>query len=655
MVSKMNDMATHRIPDGFLPIPIHETPPTTPLRVCALVRRVPDPAAGYFVLLRDLPDAMVYLGCVTDAAGRLREWIEIWVQNVDGLESSLPALRESFSNRTIDQRWAEQAETLAALDPAGALRAGWEKQHPLPCLLDPGAGLPVQPGDDQGGRWELCENDQALAAAGLPRYGESLYRYLWQPKSPSRLVPATAGSPTNEKTLSLSEAAGPAAGFLPLNVQGGLLMVNSFSPFSFEEYADLLGGKPWKGLEQGKKHLAFDGPYAGLEDWSNIQQSGLHLFLGAKGRAGRFTETLHLKLQLITDMVRTVRMVTERHQLPFLNLAADSFRVRLQPVGARLPVFWTAQLTLARTGDAYALPIEDTEARYFIRSRPESASIYLPEGLGVPLQGTGSVRLRQVQPVENGRTTVEGTLVLQERQDFSKHDLFWIRLPLPTGRVDLYGHLYSAEGLARGEVRFHTVPQALPEGVSKALKAAEGAAFPRSPFEVVPLLSSPCDLYSLGVLAARALLVNEGNTLPVALDELLSLARQAAEADPALPLGQRVRALLEKDERFLAALGPQRLLRDAADPKEAMTFLPAELWCDTLAALSRFFPGVGPDSACKDFGDVPALALETAFNQPLADLEKLLVRSRSLIVIDWNQNREINAVIGNYLAGAKPK
>ena len=656
MFGKMNDMATHRIPDGFLPIPIHETSPGMPLRVCVLVRRAPDPVAGPFVLLRDLPDAMVYLGCVADAEGRLREWIEIWVQNVDGLESSLPALRQSFSNRTIDQRWGEQSETLATLDPAGTLRTGWEKKHPLPCLLDPAQATPVHPGDDQAGRWELCEDDQALQAAGLPRYGESLYRYLWQPGAGQRFVAATAGSPTNEKTVALNEAAGGLAGLLPLNVQGGLMTVITFSPFSYEEYVDLLGGKPWKGLEQGKKHLAFDGPYAGLDDWNNIQQSGAHLFLGGKGRAGRFTEAFHLKLQLVLDLVRTVRTATERHQLPFLNLASDSFRVRLQPVGARLPLFWTAQLSLVKTGDAYALPIEDTEARYFIRSRAESSSIYLPEGLGVPLQGAGSVRLRQVQTVENGRMTVEGTLVLQERQEFSKHDLFWIRLPLPTGRVDLYGHLYSAEGLAPGEVRFHTVAQAFPEAVGKALKAAEGAAFPRSPFEVVPLLSSPCDLYSLGVLGVRTLLVNEQNTLPVAVDELLSLARQAAaEPDSSLPLGQRVRGILEKNERFLEALGPHRLVRETVDPKEALAFLPADLWCDALAALIRFFPGLGPDSACKDFGDVPSLALETAFNQPLADVEKLVLRSRSLVVIDWNQNREINAVIGNYLAGAKGK
>ena len=95
------------------------------------------------------------------------------------------------------------------------------------------------------------------------------------------------------------------------------------------------------------------------------------------------------------------------------------------------------------------------------------------------------------------------------------------------------------------------------------------------------------------------------------------------------------------------------MVQEAMEPKQAFNLLPEELWYDTLAALVRLFPGVGPDSACKDFGDVPAFALESVFNTPLADLERLLVRSRSLIVIDWNANREINSVVANFLKAAK--
>jgi hypothetical protein len=168
----------------------------------------------------------------------------------------------------------------------------------------------------------------------------------------------------------------------------------------------------------------------------------------------------------------------------------------------------------------------------------------------------------------------------------------------------------------------------------------------------VPLLSSPCDLYALGVLAVRTLLVDADTTLAVALDEVLSLARQvAAEHKAEVPLGARSRAIFDRDPRYTASLGSQRLNREGMDPAESARLIPTEVWCDTLALVVSLFPGMGPDSVCRDFGDVSSLALDMVFNRPLEELEKLLVRSRSLIVIDWNYNREIHDAIKDCLAG----
>ena len=64
-------LATDRLPAGYLAVPIHD-PGEAPLRLCVLVRQTPDPVAGHFVLLRDLHDALVYLGCVADAAGKYK-------------------------------------------------------------------------------------------------------------------------------------------------------------------------------------------------------------------------------------------------------------------------------------------------------------------------------------------------------------------------------------------------------------------------------------------------------------------------------------------------------------------------------------------------------------------------------------------------------
>ncbi|MDB6067521.1 MAG: hypothetical protein JWR26_3729 [Pedosphaera sp.] len=653
MVSTKAPSRSSGIPEGYRAIPLHKSQ-STPVRLCILVRQTPDAVAGSFVLLRDLHDALVYLGCLTDAGGRVLQWIEVWVQNVDGLEASLPAYRETFSNFALDERWRSQRQAFEALNPANFIQTGWETDHPLPSFLSLADAGPVTPGEgEERGTWELCLDDGLLKSAGLPPYSTSLFRYLYQPGAGKEAVfiPVVSGAPTNTVTKSLAEALGKSNHHLSFNPQGGLMMAISFCPIGYEDYADLLAGKPWKGLEQGKKFFNFDGVYRSLEDWNQIQQNGAHLFLGSHGRSGRFPETFHLKLQLLVDAFRLVQSSVRHNQLPFLNISGDSFRVKLERSGSGLPFLWTAGCALARPSHAFALPVESSEFRYFIRARPTGTSIYLPEGLSESLQGSGSVRIRKVLPPDQDRTVLEGTLVLQDKLNASKHDLLWIRLPLPSGRVDLYGHLYATESLAQGEARFRTVPQKMPEAVVAALREAEGVSFARSPFEVVPLLSSPCDLYALGVLAVRTFLVNDKNTLAIALDEILSLARQVATEHKAdVPLGARVRAIFEKDKRYVTSLGPHRLVREPIEPEEALELLPSDLWYDTLATIIRLFPGMGPDSICKDYGDVSSLALETVFNRPLEDLEKLLIRSRSLIVIDWKFNREISTAINEYVA-----
>src|SRR5258705_12624950 len=167
------------IPEGYRAVPIHDCR-SGPLRICVLVRQIPDPVAGHFVLLRDLHDALVYLGCVTDAGDRVREWIEIWVQNVDGLEASLPTYREAFSNHFLDERWRSYADGLRSVEPDFFLETGWESAHPLPTLLDLSKAEAVNPGGkDPAARWELCRDDALLQAAGLPAYKSSLFRYLY--------------------------------------------------------------------------------------------------------------------------------------------------------------------------------------------------------------------------------------------------------------------------------------------------------------------------------------------------------------------------------------------------------------------------------------------------------------------------------------------
>ena len=325
--------------------------------------------------------------------------------------------------------------------------------------------------------------------------------------------------------------------------------------------------------------------------------------------------------------------------------------MRLSDSDAALPFLWNFKVSLAMPGESVSLPIETTDARYFIPARFGETSIYRPATLSVPVDSRGSVRIRKVIAGGSAEVSLEGTLSTQERFSIVGSDLLWLQLTLPSGRIDLYAHLDANETTVPGEVRFRSLPQRLSEAAVFALRQAEGVQFPNVPFQTLPLLSTPCDLYAMGVLALRTLLVDDEISLPVALDEMLSLGRQvAASHDPEIPLGTRIATIIGADARRGAVLGPHRLSQEKLAPEEAARLFPSELWWDTIALILRFFPGLGPDSLCRDFGDAPSLALESVFEEPLAALEKLIIRSRSLVVIDWNANREVGSVIHQMLS-----
>jgi hypothetical protein len=630
---------------GYRAVPLQ--PGDAPLRISLIVKEASDPAAGPFVLLRETADASIYLGAIVDAAGRIHSWLEIWAQNVDRFASSFPAYRESATNQLLDERWEQRAEGFRSIEPGSVITTEWETAPPPPIFYDANLRGPIHPKDPAtGAAWDLCRDDARLAAKGLPGYSTSLARYLFtEPSAGDQpAVPLTSTAPQNDSTRTLAQAF---EGLLPFH-PGGRLMVRTFAPIAYEAWVDLLSGAPWRGIEHGRDAVRLGGVYRTLQERNTLQHGNGHLFFSGRGVAARLAEAFHLKLHTLAAVFRLAHSHVQASRLPFLNLSAASFRLQLAESDAALPFLWNFKASLAAPGDAVALPVATTSARYFIPARFGGNSIYRPATLTAPVDGAGQVRIRKVLASKESEITLEGTLATQERLVAGGSDLLWLRLSLPSGRVDLYATIEPADGSAPGEARFRTLPQNLPDAVAASLRQAEGVPLPGTPFQTVPLLSTPCDLYALGVLAARTLLVDDELSLPVALDEILSLAgKSAAMHDPSQSPGDRIAALADGNESIAATLGPHRLLREKIAPGAAL--FPSDLWWDAISLIIRFFPGIGPDSLCRDFGDAPPLALENVFTEPLAELEKLLVRSRSLLLVDWNYNREIRSVIGKFM------
>jgi hypothetical protein len=657
--------ASRRLPTGYRAVPLWTQDQGAPLRLCAVVRETPDRTAGALVSLGQRPDATLYLGCVVDLDGRPREWLEWWVQDIDRLSTApggAGTAWESAFNPALDEAWTRRANALRRLSPDLLLPTRWESVHPLPIWLDPVRWEPVSPAE-AGAGWELCRNDEALTAAGLPAFGASAHRYLWlSPRAGATgettdaaprflAMTADAPNPPGGSTLSAAEIFAP---LIPFNPAGGLMMARPFLPLSYEAFSDLLAGEPWPGWADGREIFRFGGVYDDLGRPEEPARNPGRLFIGAGLPGERMAERFHLKLILLLSAMRAVREMVRETQMPLLNVSADSFGVRLPEPSPDLPYFWDARATLRLPGESMALPallFNGTPAFLPGQGGAGLVSPYRPEVFRRWAGGRGTVKIGRLHRLEDGSIKVEGTLAASENLPAAANDLLRLRLRLgATGeRIDFHARVIWGQTRPAGEMPFLTIAQPLSESTARVLAESEGAVFSAAPFETLPALSTPCDLHAMGVLAVRTLLVNGQHTLAAALEGFLAFVRRLPPAPPegaeAPSLASRMADAARLDNAWLETIGPQRLTRETLTPTQAFECLPPPLWWETLAAVSRLFPGLTPLSFCADFGDAPPRTLEAVFDRPISLLESLATRSRSLIVADWRRNREMRAVI----------
>lgn len=671
------------MPEGFALVPVDPDHLSAPIRLCVVARTglaKGDGGAGgqsavhgVLIVLRELLDARVYLAALADADGRAHQWCELWVQEIGGLSRAMPAYREAFNNLTLDRRWAARAEALDRIVPGGLLRTGYESSHPQPMFLDLGTLTPMRALDKRtGDAWVLCRDDELLRAKGLGAFSSSLERYLHVPTvgAESKFIPVGAEAESWDQPGGLGKLLDQGPDVYAINGSGGLMMVAPFAALSYEQYVDALTGLPSAGapegllkvlatLSQTRSQAGAAVQRAGAKKESASAKGGL-LSLSAHGRAGRLVETLHLKVRVLGEAVTAVRRAVQADDAPMLNVTASSFRVSLGEPGIGLPAWWTSRVSLAEPGESVGLAIEGTDAKYYLGGGHRGLSIYAPATVGRAVKGRSQLRIRRVSTDLNGATgtVIEATLVTQERIVAGTNDLVWMRFSIAGERVDAYA-IVEAGSNAPGELRVRTIPQRVSGGVAGALKQAEGVPVPEVMFELVPLLSSPCDLYALGVLGVRTFLVDAGTTLPVALDDLMSLASAVKSIAPASAgsgvdamsdLVSRVGKAYASEERFASALGPHRVLAEGFSAGEALSIVTEGVWFRVLATLLRMFPGLLPESRCRDLGDSPAGGLEAVFDEALEDLYLLTVQTRSLVMPDLASNRELRTIVDEYLA-----
>ena len=676
-------LAAFELPEEYASVPIHGVS-DSPLSICAVVTRKPDPVAGHFVVLRSALDARILLGCLLDHGGRVHQWLEIWIQDIPGflLGAAQGSRLEVLNNRILDERWKLLVQQFSSADRGTLYITGWEISNPPPTYLDLDSLCLVPiPATDSDPR-VLCKDDSLLAAHGLPTYSMTVHRYLHQPSHADKalFIPVNPDSPRNGNTLELKSILSEKQ-LIPFNPSAGHLLVRRRSLFTLENVIDRLGGVEWTGIPHGRTKLKIGS--LSMEDDQAILGAGW-MFAGNHGRIGRFCETFHLKIRLLLELVDSVRTFVKRSQRPLFNLSPDSFEVEVINGYRGMPFLWTVGANLTDGGNAIEVKIPFGDTTYYLPAEPRM-STYRPQAAGQIISGRGTFQIQRFVPNPSGMTVIEGRFSTNEDiSTISISDMICMAPWISGAKLSLYARCISQSGIQFGELQLRTMPQRFSDELSKKLQDAEGVELREVQFEILPLLSTPCDLYSLGVLATRLFLVNPQNrsgstSLNVAKGEVAALARcfssnpdsaepaaappakqaaapvgeapaPAGEADAIIRRRERLRNIFTnhpQQQRFRDALGPHRLVDEELTPDQAFAMLPDELWYDLLSVIIRMSPECTRDGFCKNYGDARPSALHRVFDSALAELESLLIRSRSLLLIDWTSNREIQLVIEN--------
>ena len=633
------------VPQGYVIVPIFEEDPQTVVWVGVLVAQKPTPEAGALVLLRDTMDARVFLGAVVDSGARVLRWVEIWVQSVTGLKNSPAATSGALTNDVLDGRWRSVAKTLSTQESDSVLWCGAELSHPSPLFIKmKPSPKPHFPRLASGEAWLLCEDDTLLEQNGLPPYRGGLDRYLFAEDEGGgkRFIPVSADAPVSEAVLPEEEWLFSDEELIPVNPEGGLLLICPYCALELGEYLDLLAYEGWGGMAHGRNKI----DPCGLVKVIGSAEEPNRLFLETLDTSCQLVELFYLRMGLLADAIKATALFIRDTRHPLLNLDENAFRVDLRPHGTAMPSLWTARASLVGYGDAVELPLANTDVRYFMRACGRELSVYRPHTAGLGAVGRCSVRIRNILPEARNGLIIEGTFKTRDVITVESCDLIWLRVPLATGVVDLYVNLEESSTQTRDEWHFRSVEQSFSSAHSDALNALAGIPMQNIPYEVIPQQSTPCDLYALGVLAVRLLLVGGSNTLPAALDRISSLAHEVECADATNDtLSDIIADLFKSDPKWGGSLGPQFFCGKEMSFDKAFQGFPASLWYDTLAMVLRMFPGEGAFRTCRHLGDVPDGALENVFCNCSSDIMAILRRTRCILAGNLIGDQEIRDVV----------
>ncbi|GAB4155691.1 MAG: hypothetical protein Fur0037_24060 [Planctomycetota bacterium] len=446
----------------------------------------------------------------------------------------------------------------------------------------------------------------------------------------------------------------------PLCFYDSFSIWTEFHDLQFDEYCDLAGGaSPAESIASagpGRRQALLDRtpPLASEGQWFSapwIPGDGLAQAAIGAGLADRLgLEAALLKLNAFVSVCRAVAAWHEVLGVPHLGLSSDNIMFSMAGTGGSIaPVRWRFEGALVDAGAQHRMRLPGAGAT--------DEPVCLPAGNAVsafcsPMLDPSRMQKDLAVRVSSRTSIAEEGASLELRIRSSRERIENVCAG------DAVRILPDVALAATGEgplvARIESVTR---EGVTARVPIQDAAAPQEEEFTAtatfVRRLRTPCDLFSLGMLLARAMLCNDERDV-FAVRDLLGRMTDRMEtmlSGSSEPEPQRVfaafRSAIDGERQHLdvrSVLWPAALREAATQP------VPARLWREILTMIARLLTPYRGFAYAAHHGDVPDDDPAAPVRRVMADAEELLAALRIEFGGADERAREISSVASALVA-----
>ncbi len=618
------DYSSYKLPSDHLYVPLDDLFGTSVMRVAIVLRRQSHPVDGHFVVSYKTANAVAYMGCIIDKAGRIIEWIDICVQSFSNV-SSVDNYNNCITNQWFDKMWLQWCESIIAQDQAVIL-TGFEDINPSPVIVDILSGNAKVLTDSDQAPLRLCKDDDLLKNQGHLTYNGSLARYIYNDDEMKPVVKVCdqSGSNCGQKEIAAVLGINFASGVL-FNPACGYIMLRKHDSLSLN---DLIGIYNRKGFSVPEAELEWKRHFA-ISEFSEYDH--FELFLNNKSSSKKNREVLHLRAMLFNEILAAALCVTQKISRPLLNLSTDSWRIRLLPV-KHLPAMWTTMPVLVDNGIVITSDSLGANLSFYMPAGNSEISIYQPDIITKRNKGRLSLRILDVG--RSDKISLYGTIESEDNFDIYPNGILNVRFALSRSSFDFYARICKGQKSVNNQWEFYAENLIADDQQARDLVAAKGVLITNVDYSIWPYLGLACDFYSLAVIAMK-IFYTEQQQLSYVLDNFVALCKKSGDSKGSIRAG--ILNLIENDGTWFEKLKIPGI--DSIDNQ-----VHKNLWVDIFVMIGLLLPQATRESI-NYVTDSSMVNLKEVYEKYIKQSKKIVNHTRTFIISQWDENQIVRDVV----------